>query len=251
MVLGLTIAFSPPHLGLLFWLMLGPHGLMRASLLVASWLAVSALTIGLVAMVVHGSLGQLWILPAASMGVMSPLIDGLAAVALVTVAGWALKRALGEPSQREGGFQRLLHLPLPLLLGLSCGWQLLSPEDGLLYAKALHQLRQGGMEGAERLAAIALLWLVSSSLMLLPLLLLAALGPMQVGRLIEPFRRGLDDHGHSIVAILSLSLAGYLGWQCLIGWQAQAAVANARATINIITTIPMYISLLQFSPFSH
>ncbi len=251
MVLGLTIAFSPPHLGLLFWLMLSPHGLMRASLLVASWLAVSALTIGLVAMVIQGSLRQLWILPSASMGVMSPFIDGLAAVALVTVAGWALIRALGDPSQREDGFQRLLHLPLPLLLALSCGWQLLSPEDGLLYAKALNQLRQGGMEGAERLSAIALLWLVSGSFMVLPLVLLAALGPMQVGRLIEPFRRGLDNHGDSIVAILSLSLAGYLGWQGWIGWQAQDAIAKASAFINVMTTSPTYVSLLQFSPFSH
>lgn len=57
MVLGLTIAFSPPHLGLLFWLMLGPRGVRRASLLVASWLAISALTIGMLAMVVQGSLG--------------------------------------------------------------------------------------------------------------------------------------------------------------------------------------------------
>ena len=220
MVLGLTIAFSPPHLGLLFWLMLSPHGLMRASLLVASWLAISALTIGLVTMVVRGSLGQLWILPAASTGVMTTLIDSLAAVALVTVAGWSLVSSRGNPSQHEGGFQRLLRLPLPVLLALSCGWQLLSPEDGLIYAKALNQLRQGGLEGTERFAAVALLWLVSSSLMVLPLVLLVAMGPIQVGRLIEPLRRGLDNHGKTIVAILSLSLASYLGWQGWIGWQA-------------------------------
>jgi hypothetical protein len=219
-VLGLTIAFSPPHLGLLFWLMQGPGGVVRASLLVASWLAISALTIGLVAVVVHGSPGQPWILPGASTAVISPLIDGLAALALVTVAGWALIRGLGNPSEREGGIQRLLQLPLPLLLALSCGWQLLSPEDGLLYAKALNQLRQGGLEGIEKLGAIALLWLVSGSLMVLPLLLLVVLGPTRVGRLIEPFSRGLDNHGKSIVAILSLSLAGYLAWQGWIGWQA-------------------------------
>jgi hypothetical protein len=107
-----------------------------------------------------------------------------------------------------------------VLLALSCGWQLLSPEDGLLYAKALNQLRQGGMEGPERFAAIALLWLVSSSLMVLPLVLLVALGPIKVGRLLEPLKRGLENHGKSIVVILSLSLAGYLGWQGWIGWQA-------------------------------
>jgi len=200
--------------------MQGPGGVVRASLLVASWLAISALTIGLVAVVVHGSPGQPWILPGASTAVISPLIDGLAALALVTVAGWALIRGLGNPSEREGGIQRLLQLPLPLLLALSCGWQLLSPEDGLLYAKALNQLRQGGLEGIEKLGAIALLWLVSGSLMVLPLLLLVVLGPTRVGRLIEPFSRGLDNHGKSIVAILSLSLAGYLAWQGWIGWQA-------------------------------
>ena len=200
--------------------MLGPRGVMRASLLVASWLAISALTIGLVTMVVRGSLGQLWILPAASTGVMTTLIDSLAAVALVSVAGCSLVSSRGNPSQHEGGFQRLLRLPLPVLLALSCGWQLLSPEDGVLYAKALNQLRQGGLEGTERFAAVALLWLVSSSLMVLPLVLLVAMGPIQVGRLIEPLRRGLDNHGKTIVAILSLSLASYLGWQGWIGWQA-------------------------------
>jgi hypothetical protein len=151
---------------------------------------------------------------------MSPLIDALAAGALVTVAGWALITGHGDPSRREGGFQRLLELPLPALLALSCGWQLLSPEDGLLYAKALNQLRHGEMEGTERFAAIALLWLVSSSLMVLPLVLLVTLGPIKVGRLLEPLKRGLENHGKSIVAILSLSLAGYLGWQGWIGWQA-------------------------------
>jgi hypothetical protein len=219
-VLGLTIAFSPPHLGLLFWLMLGPRGVRRASLLVASWLAISALTIGLLAMVVQGSLGRLWILPAASTALITPLVDGLAAGALVTVAGWALVRRHGDPSQREGGFERLRQLPLPVLLALSCGWQLLSPEDGLLYARALNQLRQGGMEGAEQLGAIALLWLVSSSLMVLPLVLLVTMGPMQVARLIEPFKQGLDNHGVTLMAILGLSLAAYLGWQGWIGWQA-------------------------------
>lgn len=87
--LGLTIAFSPPHLGLLFWLMLGPHGLARASLLVGSWLATSAVMIGALAMVVGGTFETLGILPTASTGVLSPLLDGLAAVALLTVAGWA------------------------------------------------------------------------------------------------------------------------------------------------------------------
>jgi hypothetical protein len=220
--LGLTISFSPPHLGLLFWLMVGPHGLMRASLLVASWLAISAMTIGLLAMVVRGSIAPLWFLPTAWKGVMSPLLDGLAAVALVTVAAGTLFKHHGEsghPSQGGGGFRRLLELPLPLLLALSSSWQLLSPEDGLLYARILNQLRQSGIEGAERLGAIALLWLISSSLMLVPLVLLLALGPMQVGRWIEPFSRGLDDHSGALVAILSLSLACYLGWQGWIGWQ--------------------------------
>ena len=73
MALGLAVAFSPVHLGLLFWLMLGPHGLLPASLLVGSWQATSALTIGL--------------LPTASTEVIAPHGDGLAAVALVTVAG--------------------------------------------------------------------------------------------------------------------------------------------------------------------
>ena len=224
MAQGLSIAFSPPHLGLLFWLMLGPHGLVRASLLVGSWLATSALAIGLLAMVVGGSMGPLWILPQAPTGFLSPLLDGLAAVALVTVAGWALmNKPKGDPIHGEGGFRRLLHLPLPLLLALSCGWQLLSPEDGLLYARALNQLKQGGIEGAELSAAVVLLWLISSSLMILPLGLLVAVGQKQVGRWIEPLKQGLENHGGALMAILSLGLAGYLAWQSWFTWQANGS----------------------------
>ncbi len=86
--------------------------------------------------------------------------------------------------------------------------------------RPFNQLRQGGIEGTERFAAIALLWLVSSSLMVLPLVLLVALGPTQIGHLLEPLKRGLENHGKSIVAIMSLSLASYLSWQGWIGWQA-------------------------------
>lgn len=218
--LGLTIAFSPPHLGLLFWLMLGPHGMVRASLLVASWLATSAATIGLLAMVVGGSFDPLWTLPIASTGILSPLLDGLAAVALVTVAGWVLIKRQSDRAQGEDGFRRLLQLPLPLLLALSCGWQLLSPEDGLLYARALNQLKQSGIEGIEYSGAVTLLWLISSSLMIVPLGVLLTMGQGKVLRWFEPLRQGLEWHGSELMALLSLSLAGYLGWQSWFSWQA-------------------------------
>ncbi|MCX5951776.1 MAG: hypothetical protein NT158_11680 [Cyanobacteria bacterium] len=67
------------------------------------------------------------------------------------------------------------------MLALSCGCQLLSPEDGLLYARALNQLKQAGIEGAEHFGAITLLWLISSSLMILPLALFGATGAMGTG----------------------------------------------------------------------
>jgi hypothetical protein len=220
--LGLTIAFSPPHLGLLFWLMPGPHGLVRASLLVGSWLAISALTIGILAIAIQGSIAPLWILPKASTGMMSALLDGLAAMALVTVAGFALLTRHGNRSQAEGVLQqRLQGLPFPLMLALSCGCQLLSPEDGFLYARALNQLKQAGIQGAERFGAITMLWLISSSLMILPLVLLGAMGAMRTGHFLEPIKRGLVDHGVELGAILSLGLAGYLGWQ---GWTAMQAM---------------------------
>jgi len=200
----------------------GPHGLVRASLLVGSWLAISALTIGILAIAIQGSIAPLWILPKASTGMMSALLDGLAAVALVTVAGFALLTRHGNPSQAEGGLQqRLQGLPFPLMLALSCGCQLLSPEDGFLYARALNQLKQAGIQGAERFGAITMLWLISSSLMILPLVLLGAMGAMRTGHFLEPIKRGLVDHGVELGAILSLGLAGYLGWQ---GWTAMQAM---------------------------
>ena len=137
--------------------------------------------------------------------------------------GWSrLLRRHGNPSQTEGGLQqRLLELPFPLMLALSCGCQLLSPEDGFLYARALNQLRQAGIEGTERFGAIMLLWLISSSLMILPLVLLGAMGAMRTGSFLEPIQRGLVDHGAEFGAILSLGLASYLGWQ---GWIAMQAM---------------------------
>jgi hypothetical protein len=74
--------------------------------------------------------------------------------------------------------QRLQELPFHLMLALSCGCELLSPEDGLLDARALNQLKQAGIEGAEHFGAITLLWLISSSLMILPLVLFGATGAM-------------------------------------------------------------------------
>lgn len=125
-----------------------------------------------------------------------------------------------DPAQGEGGLRRLLELPLPLLLALSCGWQLLSPEDGLLYARALNQIKQSGIDGIEYLGAIALLWLSSSSLMVVPLVILVAVGRTLVDRWIVPLSRGLEVHGRWLMALLSLSLAGYLGWQSWFSWQA-------------------------------
>jgi len=219
--LGLTIAISPPHVGLLFWLMPGPHGLVRASLLVASWLATSALTIGVLTMAMQGTMAPLWIFPEASPGMMSALWDGLAAVALVSVAGIALLKRHGKPARAEGGLQqRLQELPFPLMLALSCGCQLLGPEDGLLYARALIQLKQADIEGAEHFGAIIFLWLISSSLMILPLVLYGAMGAMRTGTFFEPFHQGLVHHGAEFGAILSLGLAGYLGWQGWIAWQS-------------------------------
>jgi hypothetical protein len=94
------------------------------------------------------------------------------------------------------------------MLALSCGCQLLSPEDGLLDARALNQLKQAGIEDAEHCGAITLLWLISGSLMILPLVLFGALGAMRAGALFEPFHQGLDHHGAEFGAILNLGLAG-------------------------------------------
>jgi hypothetical protein len=52
--------------------------------------------------------------------------------------------------------------PFPLKLARSCGCQLLSPEDGLLDARALNQLKQAGIEDAEHCGAITLFWLIFS-----------------------------------------------------------------------------------------
>lgn len=225
-VIGLTIAFSPAHLGLLFWLILGPDPQLRSSLLVLSWVTISGLMIALLAVVILGPQQPGWTLPGVWPSVSAPLLDILTAIALITGALIAMAglgvHGGGDPgkdqSAPKGPLQKLFKLPFPLILALSCGWQILSPEDGLLTIRALNRLGETGMAIDQLMAPLTVLWLISGCLMILPLLLLIVLGSVQIKRVIEPLKTWLNNHAAIALGSVSLLLAAYLACQSWASW---------------------------------
>jgi hypothetical protein len=224
--IGVTIAFSPVHLGLLFWLMSGPQPRLRSSLLVLSWMTISGLMIGLCAVAILEPARTGLSLPWAVSAISTPLFDALAAMSLVAVGIAAMlgrglpssDSSLEDHSEPVGQLDRLLELPYPLLLALSWGWQLLSPEDGLLDIRIINRLRASGIPTNELIPPLTVLWLISGCLMILPLVFLLALGPAQIGDSIAPFKLWLSNHARIATAIISLGMALYLGWQGWTSW---------------------------------
>lgn len=140
---ALAIGFSPLHLALLVLLLLGPHPLRRGGFLVVSWVLMSALVIGLLLGVGHGLLLTMEKGTTHRTG-----LDLLAAGAFLALGLQTLRSsppgAEGEPEWSRQ-LDRLLLMPLPLLLLISAVLQVAGPEDLFLYAKAqAHCFNRGG-----------------------------------------------------------------------------------------------------------
>jgi hypothetical protein len=211
---GLAIGFSPLHIALLLLLLLGPNPLRRGSLFVLAWLATAAITVVVLLTVGHGLL--------LSMAKGSSHRTGLDLLGAGALLALGLKELLssGEESGPPGWtdkLERFVAMPLPLLLGISAGLQVASPDDLFLFAKTAGSLLEAGLSRSQEVLATAVFSLMSGLLLLLPVLGLALLGQERV---LPGLRRGkawLYARGDLLVGLVSVALAVYLGWQGVEG----------------------------------
>ncbi len=211
---ALAIGFSPLHIGLLLLVLLGPAPRRRGGLFLAGWLLTSVLAVTLLLTVGHGLLLSMEKGTSHRTG-----LDLLAAGALLALA---LKELLnrGEEGEPPGWTRRLdqfCTMPLPLLLGLSAGLQVASPDDLFLYAKAAGSLLSAGLARGQELLATAVFALVSGLLLIVPFTAVVVLGNNRVLPLLERAKAWLFLQGDLLVGLVSLALAVYLGWQGIDG----------------------------------
>jgi hypothetical protein len=213
--LGLAVAFSPIHIALLLLLLLGPQPLRRGGVFVLAWLVASALMLLVLLGLGHGLLLKMELGSRNRTG-----LDLLAGGALLALALRELleARAAGpEPPAWSRQLDRLVAMPLLPLLFLSALLQLFSPDDLFLYAKASGSLLAAGMgQGLEWLAG-ALFCLTTSLFLLLPVGAALVVGLERVVPTLKGCRDWLLARGDLLVALISLALAAYLGWQGIEG----------------------------------
>ena len=211
---ALAVGFSPLHIALLLLLLLGPQPLRRAGWFVAGWLLTTAAAVGLLLTVGHGLV--------LTMEKGSGHRTGLDLLAAGALLGLGLKELLSreEEGQAPGWTNKLEQfcaMPLPLLLGVSAGLELASPDDVFLLAKTAGSLLQAGLGLGGELLATAVFTLVSGLLLLLPLLALVARGAERVQPLLRGCKQWLFARGDLLVGLVSIGLALYLGWQGVDG----------------------------------
>ncbi|MEO1003942.1 MAG: GAP family protein [Cyanobacteria bacterium J06638_7] len=212
---GLAVGFSPLHIALLLLLLLGPLPLRRGGWFVAGWLLTTALVVVLLLSVGHGLLLTMEKGSGHRTG-----LDLLAAGALLALGLRELVEGPKGGGRAAGWTQRLegfCTLPLPLLLGLSAALELASPDNVFLLAKAAGGLLEAGLTIPQEALGAGLFCLTSSLLLLLPLFTLGLLGPQKVLPLLEGGKSWLFSRGDLVVGLVSLALAGYLGWQGIEG----------------------------------
>ncbi|MFM7648449.1 MAG: GAP family protein [Cyanobium sp.] len=210
---ALAVGFSPLHIALLL-LLLGPQPLRRAGWFVAGWLLTTAAAVGLLLSVGHGLV--------LTMEKGSGHRTGLDLLAAGALLGLGVKELLSreEEGQAPGWTNKLEQfcaMPLPLLLGVSAGLELASPDDVFLLAKTAGSLLQAGLGLGGELLATTVFTLMSGLLLLLPLLALVALGAERVQPLLRGGKEWLFARGDLLVGLVSIGLALYLGWQGVDG----------------------------------
>jgi hypothetical protein len=211
---GLAIAFSPLHIALLLLLLLGPDPLRRAGWFVAAWLLTSALELALMLSLGHGL-----VLPMEKGSQHRTGLDLLAAGALLALGLRELLNA-GEEGESPAWSRRLAGfgaLPLLPLLGLSSLVQVVSPDDLFLYAKASGNLLAAGLDRSREWLVGGFFTLSTALLLMVPLLALAVLGRERVIPGLEGGKSWLLRNADPLVGLVSLALAGYLGWQGIEG----------------------------------
>lgn len=211
---ALAIAFSPLHLALLLLLLLGPDPLRRGGWFVAGWLLVSLLELSLLLGLGHGLLLTMEKGTDHRTG-----LDLLAAGALVAVG---LNELLSRSEQESvpgwaARLDRFCAMPLLPLLALSALIQVISPDDVFLYAKAGGSLLAAGFDRPEEVVAVLLFCLATGLLLLVPLVGLLLVGQERLLPWLERGKAWLYARADTLVGLVSLALAVYLGAQGIEG----------------------------------
>lgn len=211
---ALAISFSPLHIALLLLLLLGPDPLRRGGWFVAGWLVVSLLELTLLLALGHGLLLTMEKGTDHRTG-----LDLLAAGALLAVG---LNELIGrEEGEAVPGWAAKLDAfctrPLLPLLALSALIQVISPDDVFLYAKAGGSLLAAGFERPEELVAVLLFTLATGMLLLVPLAALLVVGQERLQPWLERGKAWLYARADTLVGLVSLALAVYLGSQGIQG----------------------------------
>ena len=211
---ALAIAFSPLHIALLLLLLLGPDPMRRGGWFVGGWLLVSLLELSLLLGLGHGLLLTMEKGSDHRTGLDLLAAGGLVAVGLNEllnrgendgVPGWAAR------------LDRFCAMPLLPLLAISALVQVISPDDVFLYAKAGGSLLAAGFSRPEEWLAVGLFSLATGLLLLVPLTALLLLGQERLQPWLERGKAWLFARADTLVGLVSLALAVYLGAQGIEG----------------------------------
>ena len=212
-----AVSLSPIHIGLLLLMLLGPNPIQRGSWFVISWMV----TIG-GAVVLLLTVGHNLLLTMDQGSAHRTGLDLLAAGALLALGIRELleRREEGdEPPAWTRQLNRFSALSLPLLIAVGMGIELASPDDLFLFAKSAGVILAAGLNTKAELALAGGFTLVSSLALLLPLLAVMVRRD-RVIPLLEAGKQLLFARGDLLVGLLSLALAGYLGWEGIAGLRA-------------------------------
>jgi len=212
-----AVSLSPIHIGLLLLMLLGPNPIQRGSWFVISWMV----TIG-GAVVLLLTVGHSLLLTMDQGSAHRTGLDLLAAGALLALGIKELleRREEGdEPPAWTRQLNRFSAFPLPLLIAVGMGIELASPDDLFLFAKSAGAILAAGLNTKAELALAGGFTLVSSLALLLPLLAVT-IRRDRVIPLLEGGKQLLFARGDLLVGLLSLGLAGYLGWEGIAGLRA-------------------------------
>ncbi|MEI8250975.1 MAG: GAP family protein [Synechococcus sp. ELA057] len=195
-------------------MLLGPSPLKRGGLFVGAWLLVSLLEVILLLSVGHGLLLTMERGSDHRTG-----LDLLAAGALLAIGLNELvkKEEEGGVPSWAGKLDRLCAMPLPPLLAISAVIQVISPDDLFLYAKAGGSLLAAGLGEPQELVGTLLFALATTTLLLIPLAALLLLGQEKLQPWLLSGKQWLFSRADTLVALVSLGLAVYLGAQGVEG----------------------------------
>ncbi len=211
---GTGIGLSPIHLAVLLLLLLGPQPLHRGGWFVVGWvvttMATSALlvTVGhaLVLDMTHGSHHRTG-------------LDLLAGGALIAIGVRELLRSFTDgdaPPAWTSGVDRFVAMPLPLLLLFGAVGEIASPDDLVLFAKSAGVVLAAQLPTWQELIGL-LAFTIGASLLLITPLIAVLVGRQKVLPLLERGKQVLFARGELVVAIISIGLGSYLGWQGMSG----------------------------------